>query len=269
VPTTQVPTNASLSSTSKGPKNSPMRNTTSPTPEPTDEPTDKPESTNEPGLPSTTAEGEGEWETCVHDFRLFTDNDESDADTGLLSVDFDAANEKVRLNLTGPSDKWFAIGFGSHVMSDTYAVAVSGESFMDISQRRLANHAVGSPIDGGTSTEQSSDDGTRRNVSIVMDWSHGYGFSDFFLCRLTALPIIWAHGVDTTFAYHGVYKTDALQLASCSVCDIVNAETAEDTTDTGIIVVVVVVCSLVVLCVFVAIGLWRKRSAKQSRANSR
>eukprot|EP00484_Ammonia_sp_Unknown_P010078 CAMPEP_0197064554 /NCGR_PEP_ID=MMETSP1384-20130603/160153_1 /TAXON_ID=29189 /ORGANISM="Ammonia sp." /LENGTH=248 /DNA_ID=CAMNT_0042501111 /DNA_START=23 /DNA_END=766 /DNA_ORIENTATION=+ len=214
---TLSPTKSPLADPTKMPSVLPSRSPTQyPTsPDPTRSPTKGPTSTpSAPPTPTTR-----EWEGCIEDFRLFTTSDSSETDAGLLSLDFDSTDSALRLRLSGPSAKWFAVGFGSHVMENTYAVIIAGQFSVEVSQRVLGEHHSGYPVQDGIEVEASWDDAISRNVSIVMDWFHMYDFSDFLLCRLDTLPIIWAHGYDTSFGYHGAYQTSTLQLASCG-CEV-------------------------------------------------
>jgi len=201
----------------------PTLNPTTTSSDPSKTPTEPPTSmvtvaTNAP-TGSPTASPTYQWEPCIEEFVLSTSSDTSDADHAMLSIDVSLADQNLRLRLSGPSDKWFGIGFGSSLMSNTYAITVSGNPALEIAQRILGNHAPGTAVSGVLDTEYEIDDGVTRNVSIVLDWNHVFDFTDFMECALEALPIIWAHGVVSTFGYHGVYKTDALQLTSCACVD--------------------------------------------------
>ena len=43
-----------------------------------------------------------------------------------LALDFDYENNIAYIEMRGPSDQYYAIGFGNNVMLDTYTIVISG-----------------------------------------------------------------------------------------------------------------------------------------------
>ena len=59
-----------------------------------------------------------------------------------MSIVLDTSSQKVTLNLTGPSDVWFGVGFGATSMKDNpWTVVISGNG--TVSEHILADHAPG------------------------------------------------------------------------------------------------------------------------------
>jgi len=193
-----------------------IRPSTSPIASPTVGPTPEPITTPQPSAEPTFA-----WQPCIEDFVLSTSGDATDADAGSLSIEMDATLQKLRITLSGPSAKWFGIGFGSHLMSNTYAMTVSGNAGVDnmeLVERVLGEHLSGGVVSANVVAESQSDDGVQRTVVIVLDWNGVFDFTDFFVCNLRTLPIIWARGLDFNFGYHGANKNNVIELLSC-VCE--------------------------------------------------
>ena len=127
-----------------------------------------------------------------------------------VSVDIDLNSEvsvdgKVRINITGPSNKWFGVGFGANTftMSDKpYAIIVDGNG--KVTERKLGNH------DGGTQLSPSLElisNNVVDDVRNVIVWRSFKGKSDeyytFNPTSDSSVSVLTASGEGPDFSYHG------------------------------------------------------------------
>merc|ERR1719361_425891 len=62
-----------------------------------------------------------------------------------IDIVIDTENDTVDIMMSGPSDRWFAIGFGSTVMANTYTISASGTD--TINERLLGDQSTGNILD--------------------------------------------------------------------------------------------------------------------------
>lgn len=64
-----------------------------------------------------------------------------------MALTVSGSTNNVTINLTGPADVWFGVGFNAALMSDEpYTIVVDGAGV--VSERKLANHAAGTQLPG-------------------------------------------------------------------------------------------------------------------------
>jgi len=117
-----------------------------------------------------------------------------------LKIDKNSSNSTVTVTLTGPTDRWFGIGFNATGMSsgtdclyyDTSFVdaKITGQGAPQIDTDNTNNWTVSNTISGTTITLVL----TRGFVGGTGDYTFSYADS--------GLNIIWAYGNDTSLRYH-------------------------------------------------------------------
>eukprot|EP01083_Nonionella_stella_P002906 8314_1 len=134
-----------------------------------------------------------------------------------LYLDFD--NDLLTIEIFGPDDQWFGVGFGEQ-MANTYAYIVSGEN-LDITEHKLAFHKEGVDVqslkdESNVFSDSTSTEG-RRYVSIVRPYVLGnrYDFTDFVNCEQD-LSIIWGLGEGLDLSYHGKNGYGIVKFVSCT-----------------------------------------------------
>ena len=119
-------------------------------------------------------------------------------------VKIDISATEVTLTFSGPSDRWFAVGFGGSGMSSvTDAFIYDGTGNFD---KKII------PYDDPT-TDASQDwtiisetvNGRQREIIATRALDTGEEFDYVFTHSDTAIPIIWSRSetATTSFAYHG------------------------------------------------------------------
>lgn len=130
------------------------------------------------------------------------DLDPSHSFTAQITID-DGAGQ-IEFLLTGPDDRWFALGLGATSMNGTYSIITY--PMPAVEERSLGNHSEGDVLlpaasladhstGGGTATftiGRAQDPGTGAYVFDMMDVESG-----------AAIPVIWGVGQDPSFSYHG------------------------------------------------------------------
>eukprot|EP00755_Sulcionema_specki_P025739 Sspe_Gene.15803::Locus_5512_Transcript_1_1_Confidence_1.000_Length_6457::g.15803::m.15803 len=122
--------------------------------------------------------------------------------TGNLTVD--RSSQRVRVEIEGPTDKWFAVGFGSQAMKDTYAIVVYPQTFGTdtvLHERQLGQHMAGALLTpSAVVTSDSSVNGRRRVVllrGVAGNTTAHHSFVN------DTVPYIAAVGHSMVFQYHG------------------------------------------------------------------
>ncbi|MEC8032568.1 MAG: T9SS type A sorting domain-containing protein [Bacteroidota bacterium] len=121
-----------------------------------------------------------------------------------LTVSVDVANNSVTLTMEGPSNKWFAVGFGSSStsMSGAYTTHVSSATFQ-MNERRHGGNNQGTALSSSGAVTSDVTSGGRRTViftrSRVGLTSNYYTFPS----AAGSISIIWANGNSLSYGYHG------------------------------------------------------------------
>ena len=106
--------------------------------------------------------------------------------------------------MTGPSDVYFAVGFGNNEMSGTYVIIVDGHGA--VTERILGHHSPGILLQNAlTVTANEVVDGVRtvailREADIYDD--HYFNFEPFVADCEESVPLIYAHGFSESFGFH-------------------------------------------------------------------
>jgi hypothetical protein len=108
---------------------------------------------------------------------------------------------EVELILTGPSNVWFAFGFGNSIMNNTYSIVVDGNG--DVSERKLGNHSAGGTLNDSFTVESNNVDGNTRTVFLSRVTLEGPN-SDYFTfpAEETSYTYIWGVGSSANLGFH-------------------------------------------------------------------
>eukprot|EP01083_Nonionella_stella_P096643 271734_1 len=161
------------------------------------------------------------------------DSDESDltkirAD-GLLSathslsvcIKINEAHDTIELDLLGPSDAYYAIGFGSNMMVNTWSIIVTGDGDDGWFEQTLSNHKAGVPHHSKSFemlTSSLSAQSYLRRVHLTRPLASVEPYHPFSL-NDESIDLIWAVGNDPTFTQHVNHGTMSLVYERDGVTD--------------------------------------------------
>ncbi len=124
--------------------------------------------------------------------------------TGLeMQVKLDITATEVTLTFTGPSDRWFAIGFGGSNMNSVQdAFLYDGTGNFDKKIIPYSNPETDASQDWNLVSDIIS--GSQREIIATRDLDTGDGFDYIFTHTDNTIPVIWARGntASMTLAYH-------------------------------------------------------------------
>jgi hypothetical protein len=84
-----------------------------------------------------------------------------------IDLDVNSENNVTKITITGPSDVWFGVGFNASSMSDApYTIVVEGEK---ITERKLANHMPGEPLQSSITVISNTVAPGKRNAPARMN----------------------------------------------------------------------------------------------------
>ena len=117
------------------------------------------------------------------------------------NINIDADTEITTLTLTGPSNAWFAIGFGNLDMGGTDVFRTNGSTIVDA-------YSSGNALPAQDATQDwtlVSNTVSGSNRTIVATRANNTGNSDdhIFSASASTLSVIYAKGSSTSYAYHG------------------------------------------------------------------
>jgi len=127
-----------------------------------------------------------------------------------LSITIDQGRDIVELNLIGPADVYYAVGFGSTEMQDTWAIVVNGEDEDGWFEQTLSDHSAGiqSAVKSFEMLQNSLSAQTndvsvrrvhlRRSLSSLQHEMESIPFD----ATQDSIDIIWAVGNDNEFTHH-------------------------------------------------------------------
>ena len=117
------------------------------------------------------------------------------------NINIDADTDITTLTLTGPSNAWFAIGFGNLDMQGTDVFRTNGSTIVDAYSSGNALPAQDSSQDWTLVSNTVSG----SNRTIVATRANNTGDSDDHIFNASAgsLSVIYAKGSSTNYAYHG------------------------------------------------------------------
>jgi hypothetical protein len=121
-----------------------------------------------------------------------------------LSAQFDinGTTNQTTLTLVGPSNAWFAVGFGGSSMgSGADVFRTDGTTITDAKTTSTSLPAA----DGQQDWTLVSNDVSGSSRTIIATRANNTGDSDDFVFNAAAgsISMIWAHGSSTSYAYHG------------------------------------------------------------------
>lgn len=119
-----------------------------------------------------------------------------------ITILVDDSSDEVTFTFTGPTNRWFAIGFGSDTMSSTYAIYHTTSNVG--LERRLGNGAKGSLLSSSVNVTNDTTINGVRYVTVARDTvgvgSNYYSFDT--IGNGTVLDCIWAYGSSGSFNSH-------------------------------------------------------------------
>ena len=127
-----------------------------------------------------------------------------------LKIDKNSSNSTVTVTLTGPTDRWFGIGFNATGMANGIDCLYYTTSFVDAT---INGRNAPSPDSGTTEWSVSNTtSGTTRTLVLTRNFAGGAGDYTFPYAD-NALNIIWAHGnVNNTSITSGHQSRDTTAL---------------------------------------------------------
>ena len=130
------------------------------------------------------------------------------------NIEINGNTFKTKLTLEGPSDKWFAIGFGNSEMNNTDIFMTDGNTIRDAySQPGPSQYERPIPAQDSPSNESgdwtlisnTASAGTRTIVATRPNDTNDSKDYEFNASE-GSLSIIYAYGGTSTYAYHGFNK---------------------------------------------------------------
>jgi hypothetical protein len=119
-----------------------------------------------------------------------------------FKIDLDNQNSKVYLTLSGPSDRWFSIGFNTHTMSqNTDCVVMMSETDLVDSYLPGGHQAPLSDLVNNWTVLSNTVTNNIRTISAMRNFqadSTDYLFTDL----LQNIDIIWAYSYNPIFALY-------------------------------------------------------------------
>lgn len=134
--------------------------------------------------------------------NTFTTGEEELLTNLKAQIDIDGNTNTTTLTLKGPANAWFAIGFGGPRMSSGADVFMTdGTTIIDAE----SNSTVTPPADASQDWVLVSNDVSGNTRTILATRANNTGDSNdyVFNAGASAIPIIYAHGNTTNYAYHG------------------------------------------------------------------
>jgi len=130
-----------------------------------------------------------------------------------ISIQIDEGRDILELHLMGPADVYYAVGFGSNVMLNTWAVVVNGEGDDGWFEQTLSDHDAGQKrpeksleLLQSTVTAQTNN---MRRVHLKKALSSLREEHPFDTAH-ESIDIIWAIGSSPEFAGHTEFGTKTL-----------------------------------------------------------
>ena len=117
------------------------------------------------------------------------------------NINIDADTEITTLTLTGPSNAWFAIGFGNLDMGGTDVFRTNGSTIVDAYSSGNALPAQDTSQDWNLVSNTVS--GSNRTIVATRANNTGDSNDHVFSASAGSLSVIYAKGSSTSYAYHG------------------------------------------------------------------
>lgn len=118
-----------------------------------------------------------------------------------ISLRLDAKAGVATINLTGPANVWFGVGFNATQMADKpYAIIVDGSG--NVTERRLGQHEAGSQIANSLTVVSNAVVSGRRSLVLTRALKGKTGQHHTFDPAALTMDLINAVGSGPAFAYH-------------------------------------------------------------------
>ncbi|MDB2674877.1 DOMON domain-containing protein, partial [Flavobacteriaceae bacterium] len=117
------------------------------------------------------------------------------------NINIDADTDTTTLTLTGPSNAWFAIGFGNSDMGGTDVFRTNGSTIVDAYSNGNALPAQDASQDWDLVSNTVS--GSNRTIVATRANNTGDSNDHIFNASAGSLSVIYAKGSSTNYAYHG------------------------------------------------------------------
>jgi hypothetical protein len=122
-----------------------------------------------------------------------------------VSVDLNANTSEAIITVTGPADKYFAVGFNGELMNETYAI-VCNQNGVAVEERKLGNHNAGDLLASSITVESSSViDG---QLTLVLKRPLAGQTADHFdfssVVNDSSVSTIYTVGSSQSLVYHGI-----------------------------------------------------------------
>jgi len=117
------------------------------------------------------------------------------------NINIDADTDITTLTLTGPSNAWFAIGFGNLDMQGTDVFRTNGSTIVDAYSNGNALPAQDASQDWDLVSNTVS--GSNRTIVATRANNTGDSNDHIFNASAGSLSVIYAKGSSTNYAYHG------------------------------------------------------------------
>jgi len=141
----------------------------------------------------------------ISSFTLFAQSFSTGTQTLLsgltANINIDADTEITTLTLTGPSNAWFAIGFGNLDMGGTDVFRTNGSTIVDAYSSGNALPAQDTSQDWNLVSNTVS--GSNRTIVATRANNTGDSNDHVFSASAGSLSVIYAKGSSTSYAYHG------------------------------------------------------------------
>lgn len=149
---------------------------------------------------------------------------------GIIPGDISYKQESgnVTITMTGPSDKWFAVGFNAENMHDQPYTLIANST--GVIEQKLgtcgseADHCPGTQLAPTVDLVSNEVSGSQRTVVVTREFSGASGDYYSFSAATPTIPMISAVGSSEVFAYHAAHSQGAVTIynadgsATC-MCD--------------------------------------------------
>lgn len=134
-----------------------------------------------------------------------------------LDVSINTNTNEVTIEYTGPSNLWYAVGFGGSSMANTYIILTDGAG--NVTERKLGNHNAGSQLSPSLTSSNTNINGSIRTTTVTRPLMGPNGdYYDF--SGASTIPLIWARGTGANLAYHGSSNKGPAMVTMTSSCNI-------------------------------------------------
>jgi Na+-transporting methylmalonyl-CoA/oxaloacetate decarboxylase gamma subunit len=129
-----------------------------------------------------------------------------------LGIKINEAHDAIELDLSGPTDVYFSIGFGNDVMVDTWSIVVNGDGDDGWFEQMLSNHRPGLRRKKKSFTMLANTFTAQNNLRRLHVKKSLTSMKDYhpFSVDNDQIDIIWAVGGTPDFSEHVEFGTKTL-----------------------------------------------------------